>query len=192
MNLEDKYKKHFKKQETEVNPKQWELLSNRLDGNKNKPKQIWVIAACLAIGLILIKHNYSTPKIQQLTTKVKVQNKQPSVQNKIQIPEVAIKKPIVNTKHKIRSKESSISLQTIALNNINTPTLIASIKRENITFVQLNIKSQNENPTKKKTKNTLHRIVNITKMAMRKSRKSIEIPEIEIDYKSLLTLNNKQ
>ena len=194
MNIEDKYKKHFKNQELEIDAKLWVDLTNRLDEKKKKNKHTWVIAACLAIGLFFINYNYSTPEIKQLTAKVSVQKNQTTVQNKIQKTETEIitPKPVERTKQISRSKEASISLQTIALRKINTPTFIASIQREEITFVQLNIKAQKAIPIKQKTKNTLHRIVNITKMAMRKSRKSIEIPVIEIDYKSLLTLNNKQ
>lgn len=192
MNIEDKYKQSFKNHKVSTDSQLWNKINTRLEVKKKRINYTWIAAACLIIGIFIV--NYTAPETNQLATKIV--NTPTNTTTAIEIideeDQSIIPVKLAEVKPINRTLQDFVSLQTIEITNINSTPITASLRRDNITFVQLNIKAQKDIPLKKKSKNNIERIINIAKLAMRKSRKSIEIPVIEIDYKSLLTLNNKQ
>jgi len=194
MNIEDKYKTHFKDHELEVDPKLWRNLSSELDKTNNS-NYWWLAAACITIGLFFYLTNINNTEVRELaTTNTTINQKQ--IPEQLEKLEIAIATPVIIKKEKrivVTKKLTSpiVSLNTIALNEIEYPNESHSLIQRNTVFVKLKIKGAPLNRVKRtRFENPLEKLIDFAKWIVKKESKNIEFPTIEIDYKSLLTLND--
>ncbi len=196
MNIEDKYKSHFKDNELEVDPKLWSTLSSELD-KSNTSNYRWIAAACILIGLLFYSTNFNYTEEREIATTnttTTILQKQTTIQTEKQelaiISQVRIKK----VKSKVVPKKIAspiVSLNTIDLNEIQYPNESHTLIQRNTVFVTLKIKAPPKNRVKKtRFENPVEKLIDFAKLIVKKESKKLEFPIIEIDYKSLLTLNN--
>ena len=196
MNIEDKYKTHFKDHEQEVDPQLWRNLSSELDKTNNS-NYWWLAAACITIGLFFYSTNFNNTEVREIAatdTQTTISQKQIPVQ--IEKQEIAITTPVIIKKEKrivVTKKLSSpiVALNTIALNEIVYPNESHTLIQRNTVFVRLKIKAAPVNRVnRKRFENPVEKLIDFAKVIVKKESKNIEFPTIEIDYKSLLTLND--
>jgi hypothetical protein len=192
MNIEDKYKAHFKKRKVELNPRLWSEISTRME-TKQKNSHIWWLAASIVVGLLFFNHNINTID-EKSVAEIKVKKDQQIETTKTIPVSTNSSKPIVKNplieKTERRIKDQVVLLNTIAINKINRNLKTANLKQTKTTFVQFNLKPnrktklQNENYN-----NPVEKLIAYSKKLLKS--KNVQIPIIEIDYKSILTLNKE-
>lgn len=91
-------------------------------------------------------------------------------------------------KAETRIKDSIIHLNSIALNKVHTNSKNIHLKHTETTFIQFNINTKKTKRIVKKD-NPVEKLIGYTKAILKQN--NLQIPVIEIDYKSLLTLNKK-
>ena len=193
MNIEDKYKVHFKNRKATLDPKLWNEIATRIE-TKQKTSHIWRwAAASIILGFFFFNHNINTIDEKHLA-EIRVKKDQQvettktiPVSTKLSIP--IIKNPQIE-KTKRRIKDQVILLNTIAINEINTNLKTANLKQTKTTFIQFNLKPNLKTKLKNENNNNpVEKLIAYSKKLLKS--KNVQIPIIEIDYKSILTLNKK-
>ena len=193
MNIEDKYSTHFKTHKSELAPELWEKISTKLDRKAKTISFNWIaVAACLLIGISI--YTYESVKIESKVIAQSIELPKYSAPI-LTTPIVTLDKPIdLNPKATILSKrlaETLIPLKEIGLIEIYNPIKKERIKYTKTTFVKLKIKGQPRLLVRKrKFENPVEKIIDFAKLILKKESQNIEFPTIEIDYQSLLTLND--
>lgn len=185
MNLESKYKTVFESHQTKVEPKVWEQIESRLDEKQTSRHWWWVAAAVIVIGLILGEVNTKQTSPREVALQVQL--------NKIESPYLSTTNSTMQiVKHKrvvteIKEMESPIQLSSVTLQKIGNPKMNLDILGTPITQVQVKIRNQ-ELIVKNKADNPIEGLIELASDLIRKKKKQINLPIIEIDYNSLLTL----
>lgn len=183
MNLESKYKSVFEAHQSEVAPPVWDHIEARLD-EKQTSNYWWWAAAVIALGLFLGQINTTETESREMAVQVHV--------NKIETPKLRTpltKHIIKNNKQNIvtHKTQNPIQLSVATIQQINYPIVSQNIIGTPITQVTVKVHETN-NTRQKQADNPIEGVIELASNFIRKKKKQINLPIIEIDYNSLLTL----
>lgn len=184
MNLESKYKSVFESHQSKVAPPVWSRIEARLDEKQTPNYWWWAAAAVIALGLFLGQINTTKTELREMAVQVQVK--------KIKTPQLST----TSTKHIIKHNKPNlvtqetqkpIQLSVATIQQINNPIVSQNIIGTPITQVMVKI-HETKNTRQKQADNPIEGIIELASNFIRKKKKQINIPIIEIDYQSLLTL----
>lgn len=184
MNLESKYKSVFESHQSKVSPPVWDQIEARLDEKKTTNYWWWAAAAVIAIGLFFGQINTTETESREMAIQVQVK--------KIETPQLKT----TSTKHIIKPKvittevheiQKPIQLTVATLKQVNTTNTPLTILGSPITQVMVKINETKVTP-QRKADNPIEGIIEFATYFINKKKKQINLPIIEIDYNSLLTL----
>jgi hypothetical protein len=193
MNIEDKYKSQFQNRRISPEPKLWKEIAERLDKKSNSTNYWMITVACIVIGLLFYSYEFEQIEQPKLAQQIQLQKFKPTsiIDENAKQYAVSLKKLKTIIEPKKRS-ETVFTLPVKVVKKIVNKSITAGIKYTNVTFIKLKIKAKpNRKPQRKRFDNPLEKLIDLTKFALKKTSTNIQFPIIEIDYKSLLTLNDQ-
>jgi hypothetical protein len=193
MNIEDKYKSQFQNRRISPEPKLWKEIAERLDKKSNSTNYWMITVACIVIGLLFYSYEFEQIEQPKLAQQIQLQKFKPTsiIDENAKQYAVSLKKLKTIIEPKKRS-ETVFTLPVKVVNKIVNKSITTGIKYTNVTFIKLKIKAKpNRKPQRKRFDNPVEKLIDLTKFALKKTSTNIQFPIIEIDYKSLLTLNDQ-
>ena len=192
MNIEDKYKSFCHNDKFIPEPKLWKEISDRLDKKSNSSNYWMIAAASIVLGLFFYSYEFEKLEPQKIVQQIKLQKLTPTTITDKNAEQFAYSINKVETIIEPEKRSESVFILPVkTIHKIANENIPTGIKRTKIVFVRLKIKAKPKSKLKlKHFKNPVKKLIYLTKLALKRTRNNIEIPIIEIDYKSLLTLNN--
>lgn len=192
MNIEDKYKSFCHNEKLIPEPKLWEEISDRLDKKSNSSNYWMIAAASIVLGLFFYSYEFEKLEPQKMVQQIKLQKLTPTTITDKNAEQFAYSMNKVKTIIEPEKRSESVFILPVkTIHKIANENIPTGIKHTKIVFVRLKIKAKPKRKLKlKHFKNPVKKVISLTKLALKRTRNKIEIPIIEIDYKSLLTLNN--
>lgn len=151
-----------------------------------------IAAASIVLGLFFYSYEFEKLEPQKIVQQIKLQKLTPTTITDKNAEQFAYSINKVETIIEPEKRSESVFILPVkTIHKIANENIPTGIKRTKIVFVRLKIKAKPKSKLKlKHFKNPVKKLIYLTKLALKRTRNNIEIPIIEIDYKSLLTLNN--
>jgi len=193
MKLEDNYKNLFENHQSHPDSKLWEQIEERLEPNKKANTQwLWLAASVVIVMMMMYTFSPFNKQTQPLAQQIKV--------NKIEMQAIAVQsKQSIKKVERIVPQQRIpvynqpvplIALNKIAINQLETNNNNIELLGAQIVHVKFSLKGNVQaQKTKLRPDNPIEGVIELAIHFFQQKKKQLNLPIIEIDYTSLLTLN---
>ena len=190
MNIEDKYKSVFTGHQSEIDPALWNKIEQKLD-DTSSPIKWWWLAASITLGILLYQFNFNQGAEREFAQEIilpKIETK--PLEYALSSSRIHKSKNTVQTDKSFLEEHASITLNKISINKIDPIKPNQHLIHSRVTLVQVKI-GTSKTSTRTIADNPIEGVIELAIHFFRQKKKDLNLPTIEIDYNSLLTLNQE-